>query len=106
MLINKIKEMIEIEPDEKIYDSQITLLINAGLGYLSNNNIPVPKLDEEEAESRAKYKNDNDYDLVVFWLHFYVLLSFDRMINQTTINFIQNQMTDTLIQLKVLYYED
>jgi len=65
-ILNQIKEMVEVDVEEELFDTQLLSYINSGISYLKRNNIPITRIDEdseltewneiEEDESIADYK--------------------------------------------------
>lgn len=103
MLLEDVKEMVETDLEETIFDKQLTIYIRSGSAYLKNNSIPVPDFEKEDEEIQSMYKEPDDYHLVLYWLHFHVIRVFDKEISATTLSFIQEEMINTLYQLKIKY---
>lgn len=111
MLINKselleeVKELLEIDTEETIYDKQLTSYLNIGLSFLKNNGVPVANMSTEEVLEWSI--NDEDYPIIIEWLHLRTLQRFDRtLMNEsakTTNTWIENYLSETLLHLKVRY---
>ena len=42
-ILNQIKEMVEVDVEEEIFDTQLLSYINSGISYLTRNNIPITR---------------------------------------------------------------
>lgn len=105
-VLKDLKEMVEVDVEETIFDKQLLLHANSGIAYLKNNLIPVSRITELTEQTEWSLRED-DYDVVLNWLHFYVLQRFDRQIGATTLNWINQEMTDLFYHLKAGYaYEE
>ena len=120
-VLDDLKNLLEVDVEETIFDAQLLLYANSGIAYLKNNGIPVERIGTtsdvfafqkeltENKTSDAIWHNlrDDDYEIVLAWLHLYCLQRFDRtlMTNayKATVNWIDSEMTNLIYQLKVRY---
>lgn len=106
-VLEQLKELLEVDVQEDIFDTQLLLYANGGIAYLINNGVPLSRLTVETKAKEFKLKKPEHYDVVLSWLHLYCLQRFDRTLmtqtTQTTLNWINEEMTDLLYQLKVFY---
>ena len=124
-VLDDLKNLLEVDVEETIFDAQLLLYANSGIAYLKNNGIPVERIGTtndvfafqreltENKTSNAIWHNlrDDDYEIVLAWLHLYCLQRFDRTLMtsayKTTQNWIDSEMTNLIYQLKVRYdYEE
>lgn len=105
-VLDDLKNLLEVDVEETIFDAQLLLYANSGIAYLKNNAIPVKRI-EANTLSKEWELRDDDYDIVLAWLHLYCLQRFDRtlMTNayKTTVNWIDDEMKNLIYQLKVRY---
>ena len=106
-ILGELKTLLEVDIEETIFDSQLLLYVNSGIGYLTNNGIPVSRIDENATKESFVFMAESDYAVLISWLHLYCLQRFDRTLmtqgSQTTLNWIDSEMTNLLYQLKVKY---
>ena len=120
-VLDDLKNLLEVDVEETIFDAQLLLYANSGIAYLKNNGIPVERIGTtsdvfafqkeltENKTSNAVWHNlrDDDYEIVLAWLHLYCLQRFDRTLMtsayKTTLNWIDSEMTNLIYQLKVRY---
>ena len=120
-VLDDLKNLLEVDVEETIFDAQLLLYVNSGIAYLKNNGIPVERIGTtsdvfafqkeltENKTSNAIWHNlrDDDYEIVLAWLHLYCLQRFDRTLMtsayKTTLNWIDSEMTNLIYQLKVRY---
>lgn len=120
-VLDDLKNLLEVDVEETIFDAQLLLYANSGIAYLKNNGIPVERIGTtsdvfafqkeltENKTSDTVWHNlrDDDYEIVLAWLHLYCLQRFDRTLMasayKTTLNWIDNEMTNLIYQLKVRY---
>ena len=120
-VLDDLKNLLEVDVEETIFDAQLLLYANSGIAYLKNNGIPIERIGTtsdvfafqkeltENKTSDAIWHNlrDDDYEIVLAWLHLYCLQRFDRtlMTNayKATVNWIDSEMTNLIYQLKVRY---
>lgn len=120
-VLDDLKNLLEVDVEETIFDAQLLLYANSGIAYLKNNGIPVERIGTtsdvfafqkeltENKTSNAIWHNlrDDDYEIVLAWLHLYCLQRFDRTLMtsayKTTQNWIDSEMTNLIYQLKVRY---
>ena len=120
-VLDDLKNLLEVDVEETIFDAQLLLYANSGIAYLRNNGIPVERIgttsdvfafQKELTENKTSdviWHNlrDDDYEIVLAWLHLYCLQRFDRTLMtsayKTTQNWIDSEMTNLIYQLKVRY---
>ena len=120
-VLDDLKNLLEVDVEETIFDAQLLLYANSGIAYLKNNGIPVERIGTtddvfafqkeltENTTSDTVWHNlrDDDYEIVLAWLHLYCLQRFDRTLMtsayKTTQNWIDSEMTNLIYQLKVRY---
>lgn len=120
-VLDDLKNLLEVDVEETIFDAQLLLYANSGIAYLKNNGIPVERIGTtsdvfafqkeltENTTSDTVWHNlrDDDYEIVLAWLHLYCLQRFDRTLMtsayKTTLNWIDSEMTNLIYQLKVRY---
>ena len=120
-VLDDLKNLLEVDVEETIFDAQLLLYANSGIAYLRNNGIPVERIGTtsdvfafqkeltENTTSDTVWHNlrDDDYEIVLAWLHLYCLQRFDRTLMtsayKTTQNWIDSEMTNLIYQLKVRY---
>jgi len=120
-VLDDLKNLLEVDVEETIFDAQLLLYANSGIAYLKNNGIPVERigttsdvfafqkeLTENKTSNAVWYDlRDDDYEIVLAWLHLYCLQRFDRTLMtsayKTTLNWIDSEMTNLIYQLKVRY---
>ena len=120
-VLDDLKNLLEVDVEETIFDAQLLLYANSGIAYLRNNGIPVERIGTtsdvfafqkeltENKTSNAVWHElrDDDYEIVLAWLHLYCLQRFDRTLMtsayKTTLNWIDSEMTNLIYQLKVRY---
>ena len=120
-VLEDLKNLLEVDIEETIFDAQLLLYANSGIAYLKNNGIPVERIGTtsdvfafqkeltENTTSDTVWHNlrDDDYDIILAWLHLYCLQRFDRTLMtsayKTTQNWIDSEMTNLIYQLKVRY---
>ena len=120
-VLDDLKNLLEVDVEETIFDAQLILYANSGIAYLKNNGIPVERIGTtsdvfafqkeltENKTSNTVWHNlrDDDYEIVLAWLHLYCLQRFDRTLMtsayKTTLNWIDSEMTNLIYQLKVRY---
>ena len=120
-VLDDLKNLLEVDVEETIFDAQLLLYANSGIAYLKNNGIPVERIGTtsdvfafqkeltENTTSDTVWHNlrDDDYDIILAWLHLYCLQRFDRTLMtsayKTTQNWIDSEMTNLIYQLKVRY---
>jgi len=106
-ILSELKELVEIDLDEEIYDKQLLLYCNMGLRYLHNDAIPVSRIDEDTEWLEFGELREGDELIVIDWLHLYVVQRFDKALltvpARGTMVWIDTEMTNLLYQLKTLY---
>ena len=105
-VLDDLKNLLEVDVEETIFDAQLLLYTNSGIAYLKNNAIPVARI-ESNTLSKEWELRDDDYEIVLAWLHLYCLQRFDRTLMtsayKTTVNWIDSEMTNLIYQLKARY---
>jgi hypothetical protein len=106
-ILEDIKEMIRVDLSEQIFDTEIMLHINNGVSELINNNIPITNIQLLDASGIWDKISKNDYQLILAWLYYYIMLRFERSLwgkgSTTATHFIEKDMTDLLWKLKASY---
>lgn len=104
-ILDEIKEKIEIEKSETIYDNQIILELNTGISSLIKNNIPVSFIEKNDDTSKWENIKENDKPIIVDWLRFNMLPKFDKdlLASPVTLEYINDTKIDILYQLKATY---
>lgn len=124
-VLDDLKNLLEVDVEETIFDAQLLLYANSGIAYLKNNGIPVERIgttndvfafqkeltENTTSDTVWNELRDDDYEIVLAWLHLYCLQRFDRTLMtsayKTTQNWIDSEMTNLIYQLKVRYdYEE
>ena len=105
-VLDDLKNLLEVDVEETIFDAQLLLYANSGIAYLRNNGIPVERIGTT-SDTVWQELRDDDYEIVLAWLHLYCLQRFDRTLMtsayKTTQNWIDSEMTNLIYQLKVRY---
>lgn len=106
-ILEAIKNLVEIDVDEEIYDAQLLLYANSGIQYLINNKVPISRIDENSESEVWTEIEEDDYLIILDWLHLRILQRFDRTLmagNQTTTaTWIDSEMTNLIYHLKCKY---
>jgi hypothetical protein len=109
-ILNQIKTLLEVDLSETIFDDQLLLYLNNGIRYLANNKIPVDVIDATTLPDAWALLglNTGDSNIVVAWLHLYVLQRFDRTLmavngQNATLQWIDSEMQNLIYQLKTIY---
>lgn len=106
VILETIKEMVEIDVDEEIFDTQLLRYINSGISYLQRNGIPVTSVEEiTDTDVWSELKSD-DVESVLDWLHLRCVQRFDKSLmtgSGTTMEWIDSELTNILYQLKSVY---
>jgi hypothetical protein len=108
-ILQKVKTLVEVDLDEMIFDDQLLLYINNGLRYLANNKIPVSAVKIGETFDGFTKLRDGDSEIVLAWLHLYVLQRFDmttmgsNRFTSSATTWIEVEMTNLIHQLKSIY---
>lgn len=105
-ILNIIKEMVEVDVEEDIFDGQLLRYINSGISYLQRNGIPVSKVSTDtELKSWADIE-EVDKESILDWLHLRCVQRFDKSLmtgSKTTMEWIDSELTNILYQLKAVY---
>lgn len=105
-ILKTIKEMVEVDVEEDIFDVQLLRYINSGISYLQRNAIPVIRIDEDtELKGWTDIKKE-DRETVLDWLHLRCIQRFDKSLmtgSAATMEWIDGEMTNLLYQLKAIY---
>ena len=108
-ILNVIKELLEVDIEESIFDNQLLIYLNGGIAYLKNNKVPITRvsIDSTTQEWLDNGLIEGDEDIVIQWLHLYALQRFDRSLmnisSSTTQEWIDNELSNLIHQLKVRY---
>jgi hypothetical protein len=105
-ILNKIKEMVEVDVEEEIFDTQLLSYINSGISYLTRNNIPITRIDKESELTEWNKIEEDDKETILDWLHLRCVQRFDKSLmigNSTTMSWIDEELTNILYQLKAIY---
>ncbi|MDQ0221988.1 phage head-tail connector protein [Streptococcus moroccensis] len=105
-ILNKIKEMVEVDVEEDIFDVQLLRYINSGISYLQRNAIPVSVIDKDTDLTGWPDINEEDRETVLDWLHLRCVQRFDKSLmtgSAATMEWIDGEMTNLLYQLKAIY---
>ena len=106
-ILGDVKELLEVDLSEKIYDNQLLLYLNSGIAYLKNNKVPVESVETDTTFESWDNIKDEDYHIILSWLNLYTLQRFDRTLMssgaKTTMNWIDSEMTDLIYHLKTRY---
>ncbi len=106
-ILEAIKNLVEIDVDEEIYDTQLLLYANSGIQYLINNRVPITKIGKTTESEAWNDIDADDYLIILDWLHLRILQRFDRTLmagNQTTTaTWIDSEMTNLIYHLKCKY---
>ena len=105
-ILNQIKEMVEVDVEEEIFDTQLLSYINSGISYLKRNNIPITRIDEDSELTEWNEIEEYDKESILDWLHLRCVQRFDKSLitgNSTTMSCIYEELTNILYQLKSIY---
>lgn len=105
-ILKTIKEMVEVDVDETIFDIQLLRYINSGISYLQRNAIPVVKIEEESTLDIWKSIDEEDRETILDWLHLRCVQRFDKSLmtgSKTTMEWIDTELGNLLYQLKSIY---
>lgn len=106
-IIDDVKELLEI--DTTSYDNQLLLVVNSGISYLINNDIPLVNISLSDDKSVFTDLNTQDYYLVLEYLQLHTMQNFDlttgqlydrQMLIKTAI---RHRSQALLYQLRILY---
>jgi len=106
-ILAELKEVVEVDLKETIYDAQLLHYINMGLRYLANNAIPVVQIKADADWDVFTDLKDGDDQIVLDWLHLYTLQRFDKSLLSVpargTQVWIDTEKDNLLFQLKAIY---
>lgn len=105
-ILEQIKEMVEVDVEEDIFDVQLLAYINSGISYLRGNGIPVVTIEEETGFQAWPDVREEDRATILDWLHLRCLQRFDKSLlsgNGTTLSWIDDELTNLLYHLKAVY---
>lgn len=105
-ILNTIKEMVEVDVEEDIFDVQLLRYINSGISYLQRNAIPVIRIDQDTELGEWTDIGEEDRETVLDWLHLRCVQRFDKSLmtgSKTTMEWIDSELTNLLYQLKAIY---
>ena len=104
-ILRRIKTLVEVDIADDIFDPQLLHYCNGGLQYLINNAIPVTLIDNETVDWPDIEPGDDN--IVIAWLHFYVVQRFDGSLMAVTSRgsqiWIDGEMNNLIYQLKARY---
>ena len=105
-ILKTIKEMVEVDVEEDIFDVQLLQYINSGISYLQRNAIPVIRIDAKTELGGWTDIREEDREIVLDWLHLRCVQRFDKSLmngGATTMEWIDSELTNLLYQLKAIY---
>lgn len=105
-ILNIIKEMVEVDVEEDIFDGQLLRYINSGISYLHRNGIPVSKVSTDTELKAWADIEEVDKESILDWLHLRCVQRFDKSLmtgSKTTMEWIDSELTNILYQLKAIY---
>ncbi|HFU4203818.1 TPA: hypothetical protein ACGO8F_001416 [Streptococcus suis] len=105
-ILEDVKELLEVDLGEDIYDKQLLLYVNAGLRYLINSGVPLFTIEEDDEKEVFTNIEEGDYSIVLQYLHLFTLQRFDRSLmtgGGTTQDWIDSELLSLLQQLKIKY---
>lgn len=108
-ILNKIKDMVEADIEETIFDNQLLLYINSGISYLRRNGIPVSKITNKSTLENWKDIEEDDKYTILDWLHLRCIQRFDKSLktgSKTTNDWIDSELTNLIYQLKAIYLKN
>ena len=105
-ILETIKEMVEVDVEEDIFDVQLLQYINSGISYLQRNAIPVIRIEKETELTEWTEIKEEDKEIILDWLHLRCVQRFDKSLmtgGGTTMEWIDSELSDLLYQLKSIY---
>jgi hypothetical protein len=105
-ILETIKEMVEVDVEEDIFDDQLLRYINSGISYLQRNGIPVSKVATDTKLETWADIEEEDQENILDWLHLRCVQRFDKSLmtgSKTTMEWIDSELTNILYQLKAVY---
>ncbi|MCL2536954.1 MAG: hypothetical protein FWE51_01545 [Coriobacteriia bacterium] len=107
-ILGAVKDLVEVDVAEDIFDSQLLAIINTGMVFLKNQAIPVGAINADTGLDDFNMLKDDDIHIVIAWLHLYCLQRFDRTLSagqgqSATVSWIDREMTNFIMHLKVRY---
>ena len=105
-ILETIKEMVEVDVEEDIFDVQLLRYINSGISYLQRNAVPVIRIDKETELGGWTDIEEEDREIVLDWLHLRCVQRFDKSLmtgSAATMEWIDVELTNLLYQLKAIY---
>ncbi|HEP1369323.1 phage head-tail connector protein [Streptococcus pyogenes] len=105
-IFKTLKEMVEVDVEEDIFDVQLLRYINSGISYLQRNAIPVVKIEENSKFTDWPDIEEEDKETILDWLHLRCVQRFDKSLmtgGVTTMEWIDSELTNILYQLKAIY---
>lgn len=106
IILNIIKEMVEVDVEEDIFDVQLLRYINSGISYLKRNGIPVSHIKAYTELAEWVDIEEGDRETIIDWLHLRCVQRFDKSLmtgSATTMEWIDTELTNILYQLKAIY---
>lgn len=105
-ILDTIKEMVEVDVEEDIFDVQLLRYINSGISYLQRNAIPVIRIEKDTKLEGWMDIEEEDRETVLDWLHLRCVQRFDKSLmtgSSATMEWIDEEMANILYQLKAIY---
>ncbi|MDY3041193.1 hypothetical protein [Streptococcus pluranimalium] len=105
-ILDTIKEMVEVDVEEDIFDVQLLRYINSGISYLQRNAIPVIRIEKDTKLEGWMDIEEEDRETVLDWLHLRCVQRFDKSLmtgSSATMEWIDEEMANLLYQLKAIY---
>ncbi|MGV3007079.1 phage head-tail connector protein [Streptococcus pluranimalium] len=105
-ILDTIKEMVEVDVEEDIFDVQLLRYINSGISYLQRNAIPVIRIEKDTKLEGWMDIEEEDRETVLDWLHLRCVQRFDKSLmtgSSATMEWIDEEMANLMYQLKAIY---
>ena len=104
-ILNEIKNLVEVDVEETIFDNQLLFYANSGISYLINNGIPINNISLNSETNEWEKVDKQDIYLIIKYLYLHSLQQFDQEIVSSTAtnNFIEAEKLDILTHLKMRY---
>lgn len=100
-IFQTIKDLVELDLSEDIFDNQLLNYINQNIQYMINNGIPITLIDMDTNFSDWSQLRAGDENIICKYLSYTCLVQLDNsFLSKNTIDKI---LEDTLYQLKVIY---
>ena len=105
-ILNQIKEMVEVDVEEEIFDTQLLSYINSGNLEKTGTKNTITRIDKESELTEWNKIEEDDKETILDWLHLRCVQRFDKSLmigNSTTMSWIDEELTNILYQLKAIY---